>query len=156
MWNVLSSFACLIALDFSNKYVSMLAPAMYPDASKFILMNLPWKTHHDDQFLNRNQGMWYSMGFILTNLDELSFLTVFALPKASRMGFACSSCCSNSPYKECYYNSGLVLLLCVFTQYCQSSNLSLTNTNRGNLGHRCRMKNHYPYGFRDKHGCGLN
>lgn len=33
----------------------------------------------------------------LTNLEELSFLTVFALPKASRMGFACSSCFSSSP-----------------------------------------------------------
>lgn len=33
----------------------------------------------------------------LTNLEELSFLTVLALPKASRMGFACSSCFSNSP-----------------------------------------------------------
>jgi len=35
---------------------------------------------------------------IHTNLDELSFLTVFALPNASRIGFACSNCCSNSPY----------------------------------------------------------
>jgi len=32
-----------------------------------------------------------------TNLDELSFFTVFALPKASRIGLACSSCCSSSP-----------------------------------------------------------
>ena len=34
----------------------------------------------------------------LTNLEELSFLTVFALPKASRMGLACSSCLSSSPW----------------------------------------------------------
>jgi len=33
----------------------------------------------------------------LTKREELSFLTVLALPKASRMGFACSSCCSSSP-----------------------------------------------------------
>jgi hypothetical protein len=33
----------------------------------------------------------------LTNLDELSFFTVLALPKASRMGFACNNCCSSSP-----------------------------------------------------------
>lgn len=33
----------------------------------------------------------------LTNLEELSFLTVLALPKASRMGFACSNCLSSSP-----------------------------------------------------------
>ena len=35
--------------------------------------------------------------FRLTNLEELSFLTVFALPKASRIGLAFNSCCSNSP-----------------------------------------------------------
>ena len=33
----------------------------------------------------------------LTNREELSFLTVLALPKASRMGFACRSCFSSSP-----------------------------------------------------------
>lgn len=33
----------------------------------------------------------------LTNLDELSFFTVLALPNASRIGFACNNCCSNSP-----------------------------------------------------------
>jgi len=35
----------------------------------------------------------------LTNLDELSFLTVFAFPKASRIGFAFKSCCSSSPFE---------------------------------------------------------
>lgn len=35
----------------------------------------------------------------LTNLEELSFLTVLALPKASRIGLACSSCLSSSPYR---------------------------------------------------------
>ena len=35
---------------------------------------------------------------IHTNLDELSFFTVFALPNASRIGFASSNCCSSSPY----------------------------------------------------------
>ncbi|KAH9417106.1 hypothetical protein DERP_015316 [Dermatophagoides pteronyssinus] len=35
----------------------------------------------------------------LTNRDELSFLTVLALPNASRIGLACKSCCSSSP--EC-------------------------------------------------------
>jgi len=33
----------------------------------------------------------------LTNREELSFLTVLALPNASSIGFACNSCCSNSP-----------------------------------------------------------
>lgn len=33
----------------------------------------------------------------LTKRDELSFLTVLALPKDSRMGLACRSCRSNSP-----------------------------------------------------------
>ena len=36
----------------------------------------------------------------LPNLEELSFLTVLALPKASRMGLALSSCCSSSPCNE--------------------------------------------------------
>ena len=35
----------------------------------------------------------------LTNREELSFLTVLAFPKASRMGLACSSCRSSSPWK---------------------------------------------------------
>lgn len=34
---------------------------------------------------------------ILTNLEELSFFTVLAFPKASRMGFAWSNCLSSSP-----------------------------------------------------------
>lgn len=34
---------------------------------------------------------------LLTNREELSFFTVLAFPKASRMGLACSSCRSNSP-----------------------------------------------------------
>jgi hypothetical protein len=45
---------------------------------------------------------------ILTNLEELSFLTVLALPKASNMGLACSNCCSNSPYKM-YKNTTLTI-----------------------------------------------
>lgn len=36
----------------------------------------------------------------LTNLEELSFLTVLAFPKASRMGLACSSCFSSSPWRK--------------------------------------------------------
>jgi len=53
----------------------ILAPAMYPLVSKLMRMNLP-------------------------NLEELSFLTVLALPKASKMGLAFSSCCSSSPCKR--------------------------------------------------------
>lgn len=34
---------------------------------------------------------------LLTKREELSFLMVFAFPKASRMGFACRSCFSSSP-----------------------------------------------------------
>lgn len=34
---------------------------------------------------------------ILTNLEELSFFTVLAFPKASRMGLAWSNCLSSSP-----------------------------------------------------------
>lgn len=37
---------------------------------------------------------------VLTNREELSFFTVLAFPKASRMGLACSSCRSSSPWKE--------------------------------------------------------
>lgn len=36
----------------------------------------------------------------LTNREELSFFTVLAFPKASKIGFACKSCCSNSPYHQ--------------------------------------------------------
>ena len=36
----------------------------------------------------------------LTKRDELSFLTVLALPKASKIGLAWSNCCSSSPYKK--------------------------------------------------------
>lgn len=46
---------------------------------------------------------------VLTNLDELSFFTVLALPKASRMGFACSSCASNSPCEPQYNIKILVM-----------------------------------------------
>ena len=35
---------------------------------------------------------------LLTKREELSFFTVLAFPKASRIGLACKSCCSNSPY----------------------------------------------------------
>lgn len=38
--------------------------------------------------------------FRLTKREELSFLTVLALPKDSRMGLACRSCRSNSPCEE--------------------------------------------------------
>ncbi len=37
---------------------------------------------------------------ILTNLDELSFLTVFALPNDSKIGLACNSWASNSPCQK--------------------------------------------------------
>lgn len=47
----------------------------------------------------------------LTNLDELSFLTVLALPNASKIGFACNNCCSNPPYKwEICLNKFVILL----------------------------------------------
>ena len=36
---------------------------------------------------------------LLTNREELSFFTVLAFPKASRIGLACSSCRSSSPWK---------------------------------------------------------
>ena len=41
MWKVRSSLAWRMVRDFSSRYVSMLAPAMKPDASKLIRMNLP-------------------------------------------------------------------------------------------------------------------
>lgn len=34
---------------------------------------------------------------VLTNLEELSFFTVLAFPKASRIGLAWSNCLSSSP-----------------------------------------------------------
>ena len=48
-----------MARDFSNRYVSIEAPAMKPDVSKLMRMNLPKR-------------------------DELSFFTVLALPKAEQ------------------------------------------------------------------------
>lgn len=80
--------------------VSMLAPTMYPATSKLMRMNLPWRKRRVDFMfqvvceLRTNEYIETS----LTNLEELSFLTVFALPKASRMGLACSSCLSSSPW----------------------------------------------------------
>lgn len=47
----------------------------------------------------------------LTNLDELSFLTVLAFPKASRIGFACSNCCSSSPCKNKQNTFSLIQIL---------------------------------------------
>lgn len=43
------------------------------------------------------KGMFF---FILTKRDELSFFTVFAFPNDSRIGLACKSCRSNSPYQK--------------------------------------------------------
>ncbi len=55
-------------------------------------------------YLSHPTSSWPSEAFlsppwweILTNLDELSFFTVFAFPNASKMGLAWSNCCSNSP-----------------------------------------------------------
>lgn len=45
----------------------------------------------------------------LTNREELSFLTVLALPKASRMGLACSSCFSSSPCAQTHPSSDMWL-----------------------------------------------
>lgn len=56
-----------------------------------VFVNARTKRHkHHEQIL-------FQSLFILTNRDELSFFTVFALPNASKIGFACRSCCSSSP-----------------------------------------------------------
>ncbi len=79
----------------------------------------------------------------LTNLEELSFLTVFAFPKASRMGFACSSCFSSSPWRRghsiraktptaLYHDSTLDISQAGATLNhafsCSAADLSLANT----------------------------
>lgn len=47
---------------------------------------------------------WHNTGLfnlsVLTKRDELSFFTVFAFPNDSRMGLACKSWRSNSPWKQ--------------------------------------------------------
>jgi len=65
---------------------------------------------------------------IHTNLDELSFFTVFALPNASRIGFACSNCCSSSPYAQ--WNIIIVLNTLYLMLYSSSftSQLCITTT----------------------------
>lgn len=42
----------------------------------------------------------------LTNREELSFFTVLAFPKASRIGLACSSCRSSSPCRGTQSHEG--------------------------------------------------
>lgn len=42
----------------------------------------------------------FNSNSILTKRDELSFLTVLALPNASNIGFACKSCDSSPPYNK--------------------------------------------------------
>lgn len=81
----------------------MLAPTMYPATSKLMRINFPWKREEGREFIFLSKGTKRNLkmeinDFSRTNLEELSFLTVFALPKASRMGLACSSCFSNSPW----------------------------------------------------------
>ena len=67
---------------------------------------------HLKQFLRKTWNKDQGLEVDLTNLEELSFLTVFALPKASRMGFACSSCFSSSPWwKETNQSSKLKTLI---------------------------------------------
>lgn len=92
--------------------VSMLAPAINPLWSKLILMNFP--CIHNKQLIDKattknnnnnkrqqqqqkNQNHSLSLS-ILTKREELSFLTVFAFPNASRIGLACSSWDSSSPW----------------------------------------------------------
>lgn len=45
----------------------------------------------------------------LTNLEELSFFMVLAFPKASRMGLACRSCFSSSPWFQQQYKEKSLL-----------------------------------------------
>lgn len=84
--------------------VSMLAPTMYPVTSKLSLMNFPCRMEKEEEEASaagtRRRTEAQRDAVTLTNRDELSFLMVFAFPKASRMGFACSSCFSSSPYRS--------------------------------------------------------
>lgn len=71
--------------------------------------------------------------YALTNLEELSFLTVFAFPKASSIGLACRSCLSNSPWeakRTSYQLQGKLnqrLLVCIKHHSEQTQN-SIGNT----------------------------
>lgn len=61
MWKLLSVSLRAVTLDFSRRYQSIVAPPMVPELVNSILTNLPKR-------------------------DELLFRTVWALPKASRIG----------------------------------------------------------------------
>lgn len=83
--------------------MSMLAPTMYPVTSKLSLMNFPCRREEETSATATRRGeleLNVMHVITLTNREELSFLMVFAFPKASRMGFACSSCFSSSPYRS--------------------------------------------------------
>lgn len=92
MWKARSSFACRFARDFSSRYVSMFAPEMNPDMSKLIRMNFPKRLQRPPTSHHPTSAHLASGSHL-----ELSFLIVLAFPKASRMGLAWRSCCSNSP-----------------------------------------------------------
>lgn len=67
--------------------------------------NIHYKRREDFKWSSIQSWEWHSFGEIyihslLTNRDELSFFTVLALPKDSRMGLACKSWRSNSPWKR--------------------------------------------------------
>lgn len=86
--------------------MSILAPTMYPVTSKFSLMNFPCKARETTSSCRDRRGgraarpppRYPRLENRLTKREELSFLMVLAFPKASRMGLACSSCFSSSPY----------------------------------------------------------
>src|SRR5947209_8216410 len=75
MWKFRSAELLTTTRLFSNKYQSMLAPDILPSGAKLIRMNLP-------------------------NRLELLFRCVCALPKASKIGFACMICRSRSPRRS--------------------------------------------------------
>lgn len=59
------------------------------------LIHLHFKMHI------KNAAHFHEFNFsVLTKRDELSFFTVFAFPKDSRMGLACKSWRSSSPWKK--------------------------------------------------------
>lgn len=55
-------------------------------------------TNGGQKTLKNKQTNKQAASICLTNREELSFLTVLAFPKASRMGLAWSSCFSSSPW----------------------------------------------------------
>jgi len=79
MWKERSLGERRVTRLFSRRYLSTLAPVMAPALSKSILMNFPYYNEIQDEII----GL-----FGCTKREELLLRTVWALPNASKIGFA--------------------------------------------------------------------